>query len=155
MQWLHCTHLHPYLQWLHCTHLHPHLQWMHCTHLHPHPRLRSLTQLCGQLNALSALPSKEDTPGSFCIENGQWRRAVSSPRPESIPVGSVAWLLRLAGNVYELHVEVHVCTSRNFRACCFVGCVLSDKVVPAMWPAGMWPILHATRRRGFRGRPRG
>jgi hypothetical protein len=134
-------------EWVHYSHL----QWVHYIHLHGHPRLRSLIQLSGQLNALSALPSEKDTPGSVCIESGLWRRAVSSPRERSIPVRPVAWLLRLRGKVYKLPVDVHVWTSRKFRGCC----VLSDKVVPAIWPAGMWPILHATRWRGFRGRPRG
>ena len=39
----------------------------------------------------------------------------------------------------------------EFGATSIVFC----KIVPAMWPVGMWPILHATRWRGFRGRPKG
>ena len=40
---------------------------------------RYLTQLSGLLNALFALSSEKDTPGSFYIESGLCRKAVSSP----------------------------------------------------------------------------
>ena len=73
---------------------------------------RFLTQLSGQLNALFALSPEKDTPGSFYIEIELWRRAVSSPRAPSIPVG------------HGLHVEVQVWTSRKYRGCYLVDCVL-------------------------------
>ena len=102
---------------------------------------RYVTQLGGQLHALFALSPEKDTPRSFRIDIGVWRRAVSSPRARSIPVGPVAWSLRLAGSVmncmlrssmvtapsrerYELHVEVLVWASRKCRVWCFVERVL-------------------------------
>jgi hypothetical protein len=48
---------------------------------------RFLTQqLRGQLNALLALLSEKDTPGSFYIEIGLWRRAVFHPARDRSPL---------------------------------------------------------------------
>ena len=60
-----------------------------------------MTELSGQLNALFALSSEKDTPCSFHMESGLWRRAVSSPLARSFPVGPATWLLRLAGKVMD------------------------------------------------------